>query len=190
MQNVIKKLINKIKSHKNTSTDTSTELSFLKGEGKSDNGYEIEDILTWGKDKLESSHDYIQRVFPLNAASVADDSAPILTDEEIVLIKKAPQAISNIHKMYETMLKFYKLDGDKYKDWTFSRHWNYKNDHNFLRLSRMLKCFRLLNMTEEYEDLVMRLFYPIDNNISEFKASSTTRQIWSKIRRSDFYKSE
>lgn len=56
-------------------------LEFYDGTGRDHMGRRLDDILNKDDDWLESSHDYIQWLFPLYVASRYNPHAPLLTDE-------------------------------------------------------------------------------------------------------------
>lgn len=88
---------------------------------------------------LEESHDYIQWAFPLKERSTFNPSAPVLTDTAIALINR-----NSLHSMFERMMRFY-----------FSNHsllrpsWFSRDNHNMLRLTRIIKSMNLLGFQTE-----------------------------------------
>lgn len=155
-----------------------TEIKFLEGRGRDNKGRYIGEMLKWGEFWLELKHDYIQRVFPLNEPSLADPDAPVLSEADVEYLRNSEPAKVNIRQMYQKMLEFYKLDDNNYKNWGIHRYWNTANNHNHLRITRMLKCFRLLGMKDEHEDLSMRLRYLLENERSSLNISPETYDIW------------
>lgn len=160
-------------------------VKFLEGTAKDDKGRTIEDILCWeGKFfRLEFTHDYIQRIFPLPESSHTDRNIQPITAEELLELRNNEKAKKNIRRAYVMMLRFWELDGDKYKNLSIKRHWVRKNgkDHNLLRISRVLKCLKLVRMNE-YDDFRMRIEYLLD--LSEkglFPLCDETKNIWRDI---------
>ena len=137
---------------------------FLKGLETDDHHRFFEDILKFSEFQLESVHNYIQEVFPTDEQSDFSSIKPI-TEKELEEIRLDKTIQNNIHLMYLRMLEFWKLDGDKYKDWGFLkpvRLWNIKNNHNHRRISRVIKSLKLCGLTQDYEDFKMRLEYIIE----------------------------
>ncbi|TMJ38226.1 MAG: hypothetical protein E6G87_06875, partial [Alphaproteobacteria bacterium] len=60
---------------------------FLTGEGHDHRGRFLADVLAFDNAILERSHDYIQWLFPLPEASRFSAGAPVLSHEEIALIR-------------------------------------------------------------------------------------------------------
>jgi len=102
----------------------------------------------WGKtDILESHHGYIQWLFPIKEHGLNFESKP-LQSHEILKIKADQSCIKRFIKSYELMLHFYgcalKDQGtgelDRHEGWkTQYRNLN-SHTHNFLRITRILKC--------------------------------------------------
>lgn len=158
---------------------------FLEGTGRDDQGRTIEEILGWDEDpvRLELTHDYIQRVFPLPDPSRADRSVRPAAEEELARIRGNETAKRNVARAYDMMLRFWELDGEKYKDMSIRRHWvkRHGKNHNLLRISRVLKCLKLLDMSE-YDDFAMRVRYLLSlSEKGQFPLRSETKAIWNRI---------
>ena len=161
--------------------------AFLEGTGKDDNRRRIKDVLRYGNARLECSHDYIQRVFPTAESSRFSDVEPI-TEEDLAALRQSDKAKENVRLMYQKMLSFWKIDGDRYKEWgnnALLRLWNRNNNHNQWRMTRVLKSLALLQMTEEYKDFTMRLSAILDlrENNRDIRITDETAAIW----RENFY---
>lgn len=134
-------------------------LKFLEGSEKEDRGRYVTDILKYGNLRLELVHNYVQRIFPTNEQSKFSNIRPI-TDEDITLIRASAIVKDNISRMYQKMLRYWKIDGDRYRKWGLGapfRLWNMWNNHNHWRMTRVLKCFLLLGMEDEHKDFSLRL---------------------------------
>jgi len=102
----------------------------------------------WGRtDILEVHHGYIQWLFPIKEHGLNFESKP-LQSHEIEKIKADPECIKRFVKSYEMILHFYGcriLDPktgelDRHDEWkTQYRNLN-SHAHNFLRITRILKC--------------------------------------------------
>lgn len=64
-------------------------------------------ILEWGVGKLESSHDYIQTLFPLPEASGVTWNAPIIDSKVFEAFRSRPELRENLRASLERMLWFY-----------------------------------------------------------------------------------
>lgn len=164
-------------------------VAFLEGRIPDNKGRMVSEIHGYGPFKLEFKHDYIQRMFPTDEHSSFDRTAHVLTESEITSIRDSQGAKENIRKMYNIMLRFWKIDGDRYMDWTIQRHWNHAHNHNHYRMTRLLLCFQLLGLDSEYADLSKRLSYMINmrntqkiNEKAKGKVciSNKTCDIWSR----------
>ena len=118
-------------------------LLFLQGIGPDSEGRSHADVLKLSDDELERVHNYIQWLFPLREWSDAVPGSPFLPDDEIVETMKNDEAVQeNIVNALVRMERFYQ-DND---------HWLRQNDHNHLRITRILKSVALLNSKENARD--------------------------------------
>ena len=62
-------------------------IDFLSGEGMDNRERYLSDLWKKGNFFLETCHDYIQWMFPLNEKSKHNSKAPVLTDREFVFIR-------------------------------------------------------------------------------------------------------
>lgn len=134
-------------------------LDFYEGTGKDIAERTLDEIWTWDHDLLESSHNYIQWLFPLNEPSQFNHEAPVLNDELSLKLKSSPQVIKNLKKSFVLMMSFYGFGYDsdpKMKICTYApdfierqKIWYTEGNHNFLRITRILKCLNKFGLTEE-----------------------------------------
>lgn len=108
--------------------------AFLAGTGPDSRGRNIKDVLAFPDEQLETVHDYIQWLFPLPTRSAAQPSAPVLTEREIEAIRTDPAATRTLTQATERMLQFYRN----------SRWWLTWQDHNHLRITRIIRSLKLL----------------------------------------------
>jgi hypothetical protein len=172
---------NTVKNTKNfTPYGAMNYAAFFEGREPDDKNRMITDFLKYSTWHLESSHDYIQRIFPLQEESRFSD-ASLITDAEIKAIKASKVAQENIREVYKKMLWFWKIDDVHLHKWGFSapiRLWNEPNNHNCLRMTRVLKSLKLLGMENEYQDFSERLSYIISLRGKGVHISRETAQIW------------
>ena len=97
---------------------------------------------------LEASHSFIQWLFPIQEAGV-NPAAQVLQKHEIATLREDPQAILRLKRSFDMMLDFY---GFGFADVGYTlpivtlvhpeRQFRnlYWNGHNYLRITRILKC--------------------------------------------------
>jgi hypothetical protein len=131
-------------------------LSFFRG-GPDDRGRTLDEILSWNRDRLEYTHDYIQWLFPLRDRSGANPSAPVLSNADIQAFHTDPALQHQLRRALDRMLDFYGLQlvespaalPQVIRRETFdtlASEWLQPGNHNFLRLTRILKSLRTLGL--------------------------------------------
>ncbi len=126
-------------------------------------GRTIEQIWNWDFENLEIVHDYIQWLFPLPEKSAFNHDAPIVNEEVIQAFQTNPQLRQNLQRSLTVMLKFYGLQKhdtqeqiiiEKSQNYPTRKHeWVNLFNHNYLRLTRILKCLIILGLTNEAKAL-------------------------------------
>lgn len=134
-----------------------TIISFYKGWTPDQSGRYITEILDQDDYFLESCHDYIQWLFPNKELSQFNPDAPLLTDEVIKEFKARPELRVVVKKCLDRMIKFYQLDREH--PW-----WATKNNHNYLRITRILNTLKAFEMKDEASDFYTKLFCFIKSN--------------------------
>jgi len=120
---------------------------FYLEEGTDCEGRTLSEIWQHRDDWFESCHDYIQWVFPLAELSNFNENAPILTAEDIAEFNNNPKLADNLLTSFFRFLKFLGLE---YKDDKVVKAENYDDrmfiypNHNWFRISRVLKCMKIL----------------------------------------------
>ncbi len=115
----------------------------------------VQEILGWSNDRLESVHDYIQLLFPLQEPSPVNPAAPVLDDETISVFRASPELMGTLRESFLRMLKFYGLhyeNGEVRRAPDFrerAANWLHPGNHNHLRITRILKCLGLLGLEPE-----------------------------------------
>ncbi|BCP52958.1 hypothetical protein K32_15750 [Kaistia sp. 32K] len=142
----------------NQELDTSI-LHFFAGMGTDDRGRTLTGILAWDDDRLEQVHDYIQWLFPLPEPSAFNPGAPLLTAADIEAFQTHAALRSALRAAFVRLLAFYGFafvpgaEGARVaRAATFparSRSWLAPRNHNFLRISRILRALTLLGLAEE-----------------------------------------
>ncbi len=109
-------------------------LSFLQDVGPDHRGRTLSDIWAFDDEQIESTHDVIQWVFPLDTHSGAQPDAPVLVPAEIDMIHKSAPATMNLERSTDWFLGFLARSTD----------WLAPYNHNHLRITRMIRSNRLL----------------------------------------------
>jgi hypothetical protein len=119
----------------------------------------LEEIWKFDDDELEGYHTYIQWLFPLMEPSAINFAAPVLDADIINEFRKSPALQKRLIISFKLMLKFYGFGIDesnnvikieKNDDYEVKkRNWISHRNHNYLRITRILTCLRLLGL-EEY----------------------------------------
>lgn len=127
-------------------------IAFYSGTGRDAAGRRLQDIWRFSFEELEENHDYIQWLFPLMERSAFNPRAPILDAAAIERFQSVDGLKKNLERSLEVMLEFYGLEvaGDRIvRASSFvgrSGNWLTSFNHNFLRLTRILKSLSLLGL--------------------------------------------
>lgn len=132
-------------------------LDFYRGEGRTDRGYTFPMVLDWDDDTWEDVHDFIQWVFPNARESAFNPDAPTLTPELIALWASDPVLAENLGLAFDRWLRFVGVERDgaggfRFEDPTNLGVWDGPN-HNWLRITRVLTCLRLLHRKDDAKAL-------------------------------------
>ncbi len=129
-------------------------VAFYRGVGGDHRGRLLSDIHGFDFHELEFNHDYIQWLFPLPEPSGANASAPLLSTDDVAAFQSDDSLRRGLQQSFELMLQFYGLelvDRGANVELTRSEHfsersglWLTSGNHNFLRISRMLRSMTLL----------------------------------------------
>jgi hypothetical protein len=139
-------------------------VDFYRGQGTDIEGRYLKDIWGWRDDDLEAVHNFIQWLFPLPEPSEFNPDAPLLTAEDIAAFRSDRLLQSNLRKSFERILTFLGLtvaaDGKVVEGKNFSARapqvWSVPN-HNWLRITRILRSLHLLGLEAQAEALYERL---------------------------------
>jgi hypothetical protein len=152
-------------------------IKFLTGQGPDHRGRYFENILKWDDFYLEKGHDYIQWIFPSDIPSQHFDGAPVLTAEDIKEMGGANPYTSelihfNMRTAFHRFMAFYFES-----DYTTPRtRWLTPHDHNYKRLTRILRCLWICGMMGEYNQLQKILLETYRDNSEVI--GETTFQYW------------
>ena len=129
-------------------------------------GRNLKDMWEWSDTRLEEEHEYIQWMFPLNEGSQFNIDAPILTIEDITEID-----VENVRESFRVICDFYGIsfEGGFIRQnritWsTKNKNWVTPGNHNFLRLTRIMKSLMLFGLENEAITLELFLMDLYDKN--------------------------
>src|SRR5262245_9871578 len=158
-------------------------LDFYRGTATDNLGRKLADIWEWSDDRLEDVHDYIQWLFPLPEPSQFNWKAPLLTNDDIAAFRADDGLRANLQRSFERILAFFGLRLDEESKVmeadNFARRaaevWEYSN-HNWLRVTRILRSLKLLGL----EECSAALFDILAewNASRRFPISATTFDYW------------
>ncbi|HEV3255237.1 MAG TPA: opioid growth factor receptor-related protein [Gemmataceae bacterium] len=139
-------------------------VEFYRSEATDAEGRFLKDVWAWEDGELEAVHDFIQWLFPLPEPSRFNPDAPLLTEEDVAAFRSDPLLQANLRQSFVRMLAFLGLsvaeDGGVVEGPHFTRRavavWSFPN-HNWLRITRIMRSLRLLGLEAEARALYDRL---------------------------------
>ena len=135
-------------------------IAFYAGTGTDDRGRRIDEIWSFSHEELEAAHDYIQWLFPLAERSAFNPGAPLLDHDTISRFREDAALRENLERSLRVMIDYYGLaiaGHEILRVPTFgarSRNWLTPHNHNFLRLTRILKSLSLLGLHDRATQLL------------------------------------
>ena len=139
-------------------------VAFYRGTGTDHRGRSLGQLQSQSLRELEEVHDYIQWLFPLDKPSSASQHAPILTSADIDVFVQGADLRERLVQSLRTMLNFYGLMLDETSESptvlrgpTFpsrAAEWLRPSNHNFLRLTRILRSLWLLGCRDHARALL------------------------------------
>ena len=130
---------------------------FLKGLKSDDKGRFIYDIWNFSDTEIERNHDFIQRLFPLNEQSSLSLNKFYIEDPAIIEQIRIDPTIA---KNFITSKNFYLAFLSR------NEGWQYRYNHNQLRITRIIKSLLLLVSREEAESFHQQVISLINPNSS------------------------
>ena len=126
------------------------------------------DIWNFSDEDIEHTHDFIQLLFPLNEKSefVFHDYY-LKTNSAVISIQSNDLAKNNIIKSSKWFLSFLERNS----------HWKRRHDHNYLRITRIIKSLRLLVSDQEANKFYKSFMLLIDENL-KLKINPITLSFW------------
>lgn len=142
---------------------------FYDGSGVDQNGRYISDYFKFDNKDMEGCHDWVQWAFPIPEPSSFNPGAPLLTKDDVqafdvLKYRNGNIRAKNLTRMYDQTRDFF---DSTYQKWG-------SIDHNQLRISRIIRCMKLL----DYEADAWSLFFWA---MSIPKTTNTqTKKIWTQ----------
>ncbi|RPB10890.1 hypothetical protein P167DRAFT_566234 [Morchella conica CCBAS932] len=122
----------------------------------------LSEILRFPDRDLEYHHDYIQWLFPLPEASPFNRSAPRIDRHTAEAFRTRPELRGRMRESLVRMLEFYGFEAITTAACGFeireaseinfqrrARFWLCRFDHNHLRITRIIRCLRVLGLEHE-----------------------------------------
>ena len=124
-------------------------IAFYLGQSPDNRGRFISDIWAYNHVQLEQVHDFIQWLFPAYEPSMFNPSAPILTQQDISEFKNNTVLRDAVKRSFALMTNFYGFafsEDALRKAEKSSMLWITPGNHNFLRITRILKFLVAIDM--------------------------------------------
>ncbi|HTU88525.1 MAG TPA: opioid growth factor receptor-related protein [Gemmataceae bacterium] len=160
-------------------------VNFYRGEATDSAGRSLHDIWSWNDEDWEEVHDFIQWLFPLPEPSRFNADAPLLAPKDIAAFRSDELLRANLRKSFARALTFLGLslaeDGAVVEGANFAARigevWAAPN-HNWLRITRILRSLRIVGLTTESANLYRRLevFY----HSGRFPIPADTFRYWTE----------
>lgn len=124
----------------------------------------LDQALAWNDETLENTHDFIQWWFPLTEPSAFNSHAPVASRVEFEELEGNERVRAGVERAMHRMLGFYGLRQEasgeirKSEEWDQrSQNWAFRQTHNDLRITRILKSLCLLGHRSHAEALLVAL---------------------------------
>ncbi|HEX4007625.1 MAG TPA: opioid growth factor receptor-related protein [Acidobacteriaceae bacterium] len=161
-------------------------ISFYRDGARDYSGRTHAEIVAWDDERLEGVHDFIQWLFPLPERSSVNPWAPVIEAAVVAAFNESPEMRERLLAAFDRMLRFYGLKRDTRGDTArivrgrnFAERadkWLWPNNHNHLRITRILRSVRLLGLRAESA----ALFRALDRINREFpgRITESTGEFW------------
>jgi hypothetical protein len=157
-----------------TVRDQKPIIHFLRGIGPDYKGRFYSDMAKSNDGEMEECHDQIQWMFPIHEGSRFAMVCPIVDQELVDKAMEFPSVQYNINAAAIRMSDFFGIG--KYTDKSKQINWCNENNHNLLRITRIIRClriFRLESQADNFHRNVVRV-------LEEFPIIGDTKSYWDK----------
>ncbi|MBI2810111.1 MAG: hypothetical protein HYX67_04690 [Candidatus Melainabacteria bacterium] len=172
-------------------------VAFYQGREANNNGVTLEQTLSWDDNTLESRHDYIQWLFPTDAPSGSNLTAPILDPATIEIFRNDVNLRRQVFRSFQRMLSFYGLQYRSILSFSDeivrARNFNARaavwltpadhNYHNFLRITRIIHSLNILEF-RGYSESFLTIMVDIARNEGRAVVTPNTLAHWQNASRS------
>ncbi|MBY0529772.1 MAG: hypothetical protein K2P51_06235 [Rhabdochlamydiaceae bacterium] len=143
----------------NTPCPNDLFLDFYRKIGCNSDGRTFEEILNWDDAQLERDHFFMQWLFPTLVPSKHNPISPVLTEQALHAFQNDLVLVGNLQDAFARMLRFYGLWFDSSRGsiqraphfGLRQRVWLTPNNHNFMRIARILNCLNAIGLDHELE---------------------------------------
>ena len=126
-------------------------VDFYINSGLSADGLTLADMLAKSDEEIETSHIWVQWIFPLNETSNYNVDAPVVIAEDIVALR-SNAGHNSYHRSVLRFMSFYGMvfsegmlvPGKRFEQ--ISAGWLKKDNHNLKRITRIIRCAVLLKL--------------------------------------------
>jgi hypothetical protein len=145
-------------------------IRFYTADGEDHAGRTHSDILAFDDRDLETTHDFIQWLFPTSTPSSYNPEAPLLDEETIAVLKDDQAFRTRFFQAAGRMLRFwdiaYAVDEKEnilVMPISHKTSWMVYDNHNLLRMTRLMESARLLGFKTLAETLFEALLGIVGN---------------------------
>lgn len=133
-------LVNYSDKLKSSNKMSSPIIKFLRDDGTDYKGRKLFQLQCMSDEEIERSHDVIQWMFPSDIPSSHFKNSPVLTEDDISIMKYNLAIHGSLQTSLTRMLWFYENN-----NW-----WITMKNHNFKRITRILRCLWLADLKHDY----------------------------------------
>lgn len=157
-------------------------VDFYCGERGNQNGTKLDEMMNYTLGQMEMDHDYIQWMFPSNERSRMNGDAPTLSKVEANWFQDTPDLQEKVKLSLIKFLDFLGLElkeeNDQVliadiiptEDRSHPQLWMKSFNHNMLRVTRVLKCLRLVGL----DKYALALFDALRRHRDKFSLNTFT----------------
>lgn len=150
-------------------------------EGYTVSSYTLEQILNWPDEEWEERHDYVQWAFPTDEPSMFNPDAPVLDAATIAYFWSDPLLRHRLRRAFDRWLAFcgvIRTDDCLAFGNPNPGVWSRQN-HNWLRITRVLRSLNLLGLPDEAQ-----AFFALLTTI-QARIDPTTWGYWERAARTE-----
>ena len=164
-------------------------VAFYSG-GRDSEGRTLREILAWNDGALEAVHDYIQWVFPTRQPSGVNPSAPLVTIDTSRAFASNADLREGLRDAFARMLSFYglrrtlddsgsaRIEVDDARIGGRAPTWLHPNNHNHLRLTRIMQSLAALGLRDEARALQRCLLHDVAEGPGADRIATGTLGFW------------